>query len=155
MGSDIRRELHNENYFAGITRHVTEHGRALGARPANTPTRDILPSALKCLGPDIRPLGHLLVFPRMAIRPALRRASGPAMPPPSLHSAVPSRAAAGRTTTTRKARTTRLSFPALGGLPPPRAQGQHGVAPSVVSWEPRRPVWVLAWTMSCPDLAVG
>jgi hypothetical protein len=46
----------NRFHLTGITRHIPEHGRAFGARPANTPARDALPSArLKRLGPDISP----------------------------------------------------------------------------------------------------
>ena len=48
-----------------------------------------------------------------------------------------------------------MSFPASGGLPPPRAQAQRGGAPLVVLWEARKAVWVPARTMSCPDSAVG
>ena len=80
------------------------------------------------------------------------------MPPPSLRPAVPSQLPRARTTTrmeTKTTRMTRLSFPASGGLPPPRAQAQRGGAPLVVLWEARKPVWVPARTMSCPDSAVG
>ena len=54
-----------------------------------------------------------------------------------------------------KTRTTiRLSFPALGGPPPLRAQAQRGGVPPVL-WEARRAVRVQVWTMSCLDSVVG
>jgi hypothetical protein len=85
----------------------------------------------------------------MIIRPASERASGPAPLLPSLHPAVPSRSPWARTTT--KTRRMTPSF----GHPPPRAQGQYGEAPPVVSFDGRKAVWVLAGTVPCPYSVAG
>jgi hypothetical protein len=48
-----------------------------------------------------------------------------------------------------------LVVPGFGRPPPPRAQGQHGATPPVVSCDARNAVRVLARTISCPDSAAG